>query len=329
MRTQSPFRVALVSCALLVASLASAENPQKHQDLDSLLSSAKIANLRAPDALPFHLHLQVHAERITAKPVDGEYDEVWNAPDQWRRQIDFPQFREIETGDKDGRWMSRNVDFQPQASYLMGELLDALFSPLHSPDAKLKKMHKAKKDGVQLQCADLEGNHLEYTLCFDENGFLSSSGYRNLQFEYRDYQKLGARSFPRELTVEQDHKQVLQVRLAELTDMSTAEKVEFPHPASSMRLSRCERWVPGIPVKKVPPHYPESARTAHQQGTVVLYALLLMDGSVRDVKVLQSAGVALDQAAVEAVTQWVYSPMDCGGSPYPTEIEVTVHFELQ
>ncbi len=310
------------------ATLTCEDAPQQQQ-LDSFLATAKQANLRAVGSPPFHLRLQLHAEHITLKPIDGTFDELWNGPDQWRREITFPEFRQVEIGDKNGRWLDRNIAYRPQPAYLVSVLLDALMSPMHSANGRLRKMHKVKQDGAQLQCAAIEDNQSEYALCFDEQGRLAASGYRNLVFEYRHYEKFGDKQFPREISVVQDHKQVLQVRLDELTSMAAPDASGFPHASSSLRLSRCERWEPGIPVKKVPPHYPENARMMHQQGTVVFYALLLPEGVVHDVKTLQSAGAALDQAATATFTQWVYAPIDCPGSQFPTEIQVSINFELR
>ncbi len=88
--------------------------------------------------------------------------------------------------------------------------------------------------------------------------------------------------------------------------------------------------MPGIPVKKVVPEYPKDARASHIEGTVLRYALLSSDGTVQKVKVLQSAGTLLDQAALHAVQQWGSSPTDCGsGRRLPAEIEVTVNFALR
>jgi len=61
---------------------------------------------------------------------------------------------------------------------------------------------------------------------------------------------------------------------------------------------------------------------------VGLYAALAADGSVDHVKVVETAGASLDTAAMQAVKQWVYAPLTCGGQPLPTEIEVHVNFSL-
>jgi protein TonB len=80
---------------------------------------------------------------------------------------------------------------------------------------------------------------------------------------------------------------------------------------------------PGL-IKRVEPRYPPIAQTARIEGTVVLDAVIGQDGSVKDIKVLKSAHVSLEQSAVDALRQWRYSP-----SPQDVILTVTVNFTLQ
>ena len=324
-RCLSFFIVALFLTAIAVGS----DDSQRRQDLDALLAKASKANLRSQGSASFHLRLELHAEHITAKPLDGTYDEVWTAPDAWRRETAFPEFKQVEVGDKDGRWVDRSLDFRPHPVYLIARLLDSLMAPAARPDDKVIKVHKEKKDGIELQCAELGTGPADHTLCFDDLGRLFSSDYHALRMEYRDYQKFGDAMFPRKLGVYENRERVLDVNVAEL-GLAVDKLAQFAgRSASAFQLASCERWVPGVPVKKVPPQYPQSARMGRVQGVVVLYALVAADGAVQRVKVLQSAGAILDQAAAGAVGQWVYSPTDCGsGRRLPTEIEVWVSFAL-
>lgn len=76
------------------------------------------------------------------------------------------------------------------------------------------------------------------------------------------------------------------------------------------------------------PQYPVIAREAHVSGVVILEAVIAEDGSVRDVRVLRSIPL-LDQAAVDAVRQWRFTPTLLNGAPVPVIMTVTVAFNLQ
>ena len=78
----------------------------------------------------------------------------------------------------------------------------------------------------------------------------------------------------------------------------------------------------------VAPVYPEAARFAKVEGTVILEAVIAPDGSVRDLKVLRSQPL-LDEAALAAVRQWRYTPTLLNGVPVAVVMTVTVTFRLQ
>ena len=83
-----------------------------------------------------------------------------------------------------------------------------------------------------------------------------------------------------------------------------------------------------VKIVDVPPIYPTIARSAHIQGVVILEAVLDAKGRVESVRVLRSMPT-LDQAAVDAVQQWRFTPALLNGQPVPVVMTVTVNFTLQ
>jgi len=81
-------------------------------------------------------------------------------------------------------------------------------------------------------------------------------------------------------------------------------------------------------VKEVSPVYPEIARLSEVQGVVILSVKTGPDGKVQDVMVLRSIPL-LDQAAIDAVRQWVYEPFVIDGKPVTAVFTVTVNFQLK
>ena len=80
-------------------------------------------------------------------------------------------------------------------------------------------------------------------------------------------------------------------------------------------------------VHHVAPIYPRLAQDARVDGLVILEAVIAADGRVQDVRVLRSKPL-LDQAAVDAVRQWRFTPTLLNGIPVPVIMTVTVNFEL-
>ena len=80
-------------------------------------------------------------------------------------------------------------------------------------------------------------------------------------------------------------------------------------------------------VRHVAPIYPRMAQEARVDGLVILEAVIAADGRVQDVRVLRSKPL-LDQAAVDAVRQWRFTPTLLNGIPVPVIMTVTVNFAL-
>jgi TonB family protein len=81
-------------------------------------------------------------------------------------------------------------------------------------------------------------------------------------------------------------------------------------------------------IKDVPPVYPAEALAAGIQGVVIIEAVIDPAGKVSSANVLRSIP-ALDQAAVDAVRQWEFTPTLLNGVPVPVIMTVTVNFSLQ
>jgi TonB family protein len=79
-------------------------------------------------------------------------------------------------------------------------------------------------------------------------------------------------------------------------------------------------------VRQVPPVYSEAARQAGASGVVRLGIVINKEGRVRDIRVMNSAGMGLDVAAMEAVKQWVYKPTLLNGEPVEVVTTVEVNF---
>ena len=82
---------------------------------------------------------------------------------------------------------------------------------------------------------------------------------------------------------------------------------------------------PPLKIKDVTPVYPAIARSARVAGAVTIEATIGPDGKVIDAKVVRSVPL-LDQAALDAVRQWEYTPTLLNGVPVPVLVTVTINF---
>jgi protein TonB len=83
-------------------------------------------------------------------------------------------------------------------------------------------------------------------------------------------------------------------------------------------------------VHKVIPIYPASAKAAGVQGTVILHAVIGMDGRPLSLRVVNNdIDPELARAAIEAASQWRYRPTLLNGEPIEIDTTIMVNFSLK
>jgi periplasmic protein TonB len=92
-----------------------------------------------------------------------------------------------------------------------------------------------------------------------------------------------------------------------------------------IRVGRLVR--PPTKLRDARPIYPDIARQARVQGAVVIACIIAPDGRVDEVQVV-SGHPLLQEAALDAVRQWRYTPSLLNGVPVPVIMTVTVNFIL-
>lgn len=80
-------------------------------------------------------------------------------------------------------------------------------------------------------------------------------------------------------------------------------------------------------IHRVPPVYPAQARVMKLEGKVVLAAVIMEDGTLRDVKVIEGEPL-LAQSAMDAVKNWRYKPYELDGKPVKNVIRISVDFKI-
>jgi TonB family protein len=83
-----------------------------------------------------------------------------------------------------------------------------------------------------------------------------------------------------------------------------------------------------VVVSKKDPEYTEVARAAKYQGTVLLGVEIGPDGLARNIHVLRSLGLGLDEKAIEAIQQWRFRPGQKDGQPVTVAASIEVNFKL-
>ncbi|MFZ0636649.1 MAG: energy transducer TonB [Candidatus Acidiferrales bacterium] len=80
-------------------------------------------------------------------------------------------------------------------------------------------------------------------------------------------------------------------------------------------------------LRQVQPMYPQIAKTAHVQGTIILHAIIAKDGTVQELQYI-SGPPLLMKAAMDAVREWRYQPTQLNGEPVEVDTTISVIFTL-
>jgi TonB family protein len=83
-----------------------------------------------------------------------------------------------------------------------------------------------------------------------------------------------------------------------------------------------------VALNKVDPAYPPDVLRDHVEGTVILYAIIRADGTVHDIRVLDSLDSRLDENAIHALALWHFRPGTKNGEPVALEAVVQIPFHM-
>jgi len=101
-----------------------------------------------------------------------------------------------------------------------------------------------------------------------------------------------------------------------------------PPPVAAPKPVQVSHLMDGYLIFRVQPQYPQVARFAHIQGSVVLRALISRDGRIEKLQVV-SGQTMLVHSAINAVSQWRYRPYILNNEPVEVETQITVNFTLR
>ena len=87
-----------------------ADRPDQQQALRRIEQAVSKTNIF--DMASFQMKANVQIDN-QGKRLDGRYQLLWNGPDQWREEISFPGYSELQVGGKGTVWIQRNTPFYP------------------------------------------------------------------------------------------------------------------------------------------------------------------------------------------------------------------------
>lgn len=328
-------RSAPVLALLAFSSLATAGNtPANGADL----IEQAVAKVNIFALLSFEMTADIRVES-GGKLLDGSFGLLWNGPDQWREEIAFPGYSEVEVGGKGVVFRKRTTDFLPLRIAQLHAVLGFGSSPakigtfsgsfaafLPGPRETVKKVHERKMDGAKAQCVEVM-TEMKYTreVCINES---TGALIRQEPFRDADWEPIGSMIFPRSLTLIEGHKTLAHVQVTELKLTDHIPASMFAPLPGTTSVPGCMNPVGGRKVHDVMPHYPDEERSKLIQGRVETYQIIGTDGVARGFRTVAGVSDGLNAASIDALKQWRYDPAICNGTPVEIETVIEINFAL-
>lgn len=303
-------------------------------DLWSPLYAAN--NLDIEGRTPFHLKMTFQLYDLAGKPGEtGTVEEWWASPQSRRVIVSAPSLKE------NGAPLSDTSPSAVREGYLVRRLIDESVHPVpeHKPVPGETMEEQTQKYGeVSLNCIKLKPDSTPTprfnspSLCMqpttDEVRFLSNgieTVLRNSTGKFRDtYVAL-------DIQVSFLGRNAITGKITTLQSFDPAKsdaELQSPTPAPAGPIRIPQGILAGKRIKSVEPEYPMTAKMAHISGSVLLYAIITKEGTVRDLVPIASSGPMFSDAAIDAVRKWKYSPYLLNGEPIEVGTTITVNFAL-
>ncbi len=334
MKTQVLSLFLIAGAYIVLPPTVHADDPAAAEGARLLSRALEMENIRADGSQPFLLRAALTVE-ISKKQFRGTYILAWESKSRWREETKITDFERTLVGANGGTWKLRSYDYLPRVILDLDALV-SMRSVVPSAGPEIKKRKYLKKIGNRnAEC--FKGAGVEF--CFDRlTGLLvhweaavssvaSSSEY--VEVDYSNFSPWGEKQFPFHLRSERQKSIVVDLSVTELQPLP-ADYNGFAPPENAEFWPTCEQSGSQSRrlQRRVQPEYPRAAQLMGKGGVVTLYAIIEGDGSPSHLKVIVSAGSALDQAALEAVRQWRYEPLVCDGKAIRVETTIDVLFAL-
>jgi TonB family protein len=313
-----------------------------------LAAAAPLYNFNDPAMKPWHLKGSYQLYDGSGNPGEqGTYEYWWLSPKVYRSSW-------TRAGAARTEWHTANAKAMYQATgdrlfYLEHELEKLMFSPLPDP-AKLDAgsaelgMDQMEIGKIKLPCVVVKVRMRpdgrtpvgaatpEGSYCFDPSAPMLRVEriFTSVFVEFNRLTKIQNRILGENIEIAAGRQKLLTFTATETDGLQkddaalTPPTDAKPLPAQDLPQSSAQ----GLPAKKTYPVYPIWAKASHISGTVLLDAMIGVDGRVRDIRVLANPSPLLTASAKDTVGQWQYTPYLVEGQPQEVNTVISVVFAL-
>ena len=346
-------------CALYLAvvlpgfaqTVASVGPPMPTDPREIFAAAAPFYDFTSPELKPWHLKAtyQLYDEKGKASE-QGTYEYWWASPQVSRSTWTRPSATHTEWHMANGK--HAHQDIGEPLMFFEYKLQAAFFSPLPtqaellSDNSRLDQESIGKKD-AKVPCImviPLMPQHgqeqivplgLFPTYCFDPRlpALRVNYSFGTVTTEFNHIVQVQNRYLSREVLFFEGRRKILSAQVDTITNLSPSDPALTPPVTAAVAkvdtsVQIASGVMQGMLLVKQIPIYPQDAKDARVSGTVVLRALIGMDGSIHDLRVVSAPWPSLAASALSAVSHWKYRPYLLNGEPVDVETTVNVIYSL-
>ena len=304
--------------------------------------SAK-SSLTGPNAVPFHLKVHLFESTNPQSDYRAEVEEYWATPQQWRRSIDSPEFKqplvvngdqisEQDKGDYYPLWLKSFITgiFDPVPNADQWNKLNTKITQVTLPnglrsDACTRIKFKIGSDAVQ--------NDAFANLCFDGNGLLKFTGSPGYSMEFHDYSRFG-----KKLMIARRYQGDPEPGTEIVANVVLLEELKKPDPSlfvitqptpperrnASVEVS--QNTIEQAAQGQAPINWP-AVHSGNTTGLLSMYISVDREGRVREAYPLNSDNAGLQDVARDQLLKWRLKPIALGGRPVQAQAALSFHFD--
>jgi TonB family protein len=318
------------------AEVTTPTDPKERMEL-----AQKVNGLHGLD-MPWHLKASYEVFGIDGKSTDNGTFEEWRVNNkQYRVALHSPTISAEEYGTDHGVFRTGDQSWPGRPLSLIARMIMRPVPPPEQPDKIVLQNYERSVGKQKLQCTALIHREAKQTMqdaasyCFaSANAVLFYSGTSNKMFQtvFEHISIVHGQYFANNVQLFIGGRLWLKLHVDTLEGLGPAafSDLNVPPGASPVtaRIDVPGETTPGHLITKAVPVYPAVAKQQGVQGTVILTGVIGTDGHFKSIDVLTGPPM-LQQAAVDTVRQWVYSPFLREGKPVEVETDISVVFALQ
>lgn len=350
------FAVSALSLAVLLPGICqtavNAELGLPKEPREILAAAAPFYDFSSPELKPWHLKAIYQLYDLKGNPTEqGTWEYWWSSPKVHRSTWTRTGAEHTEWSTAEGALYRK--DSGSSLRYFERTMEGTLLFPLpergvlDSGRMKLDlKMLPPDKPNLACVLATLQwlvdgklqapSSGMASYYCFDPATLALRMTYSNqLTKQFSQLVKTQGRYLPRQVVVTEGKQKLFTASVETIEALSTTDAM-FSPPADATLEQRApsphgdsqDDVTTGSLVKKTQPLYPLASKMAHEQGVVVLGAVIGTDGRIHDLEVLASPSPMLAESAVNSVKKWEYKPYLLNGVAVEVETVVNVTYSL-